>query len=201
MGPLFGPFRVGGDAPGPGKGRAGAGLFPTERSVAGNGAYLISFLPQNEVKRVVRYAAAQGHSKFAAMLPQTPYGDVAEGAFKDSVAAAGGQAVDMERFTPNAGAVMEPAAAVAKTDADALLIAQGGTVLKAIGPALIFNNLDRTKVKLLGTGLWADASLWREDSLTGGWFAAPEPDADTAFVGKYPRRVQFEPGHPGQPCL
>ena len=38
--------------------------FSTEKSVAGNGVYLLSFLPQNEVRRVVRYAAANGHHAF-----------------------------------------------------------------------------------------------------------------------------------------
>src|SRR5271154_599921 len=108
--------------------------FSTEKSVAGNGAFLISFLPQNEVRRVVLYAASQGHSKFAALLPQSPYGEVTEGAFRDAVTAAKASAVDVEHFTPNASAVTDPAAAAAKSDADALLIAQGGTVLKAIGP-------------------------------------------------------------------
>jgi len=159
--------------------------FSTEKSVAGNGAYLISFLPQNEVRRVVLYAASQGHSKFAALVPESAYGEVTEGAFHDAVIAAKASAVDVEHFTPNANAVTDPAAAVVKTDADALLIAQGGTVLKAIGPALVFDGLDRAKVKLLGTGLWDDASLSREDSLTGGWYAAPEPDADAAFIAKY----------------
>jgi ABC-type branched-subunit amino acid transport system substrate-binding protein len=159
--------------------------FSTEKSVAGNGAYLISFLPQNEVRRVVLYAAAQGHSKFAALVPQSAYGQAAEGAFRDAVAAAKADIVDVEHFAPNPGAVMAPVGAVAKSDADALLIAQGGTVLKAIGPALLFDGLDRSKVKLLGTGLWDDPSLSREDSLTGGWYAAPAPDADTAFIAKY----------------
>ena len=67
---------------------------------------------------------------------------------------------------------------------------------KAIGPALIFNDLDRTKVKLLGTALWADASLNREDSLAGGWFAAPEPRPPQptsatliGLVSSAPRRI------------
>src|SRR5690348_12852497 len=54
--------------------------FSTEKSVAGNGAYLLSFMPQNEVRRVISYAAANGHRSFAALVPQTAYGDVAEGA-------------------------------------------------------------------------------------------------------------------------
>jgi ABC-type branched-subunit amino acid transport system substrate-binding protein len=169
--------------------------FSTERNVAGNGAYLLSFLPQNEVKRVVLYAASQGRSKFAALLPQSPYGDVAETSFKDAVNTAKANLVAVQRFAPSTNAVMEPASAAAKLDSDALLIAQGGNLLKAIGPALIFADLDRTKVKLLGTGLWADASLNREDSLAGGWFAAPEPDADAAFVTKYHAAFNLNPAN------
>ena len=36
--------------------------------------------------------------------------------------------------------------------ADALMIAQGGGVLRAIAPSLNFAGLDKNKVKLLGTG-------------------------------------------------
>ena len=159
--------------------------FSTERSVAGNGVYLLSFLPQNEVRRVVTYAASQGHRNFAAMVPQTAYGDVVASAFTDAVKSADVTGVDVEHFTPDTAAVMAPAAAVAKSNADAILIAQGGGVLRAIAPSLAFNGLDPAKVKLLGTGLWDDAGIAREQSLDGGWFAAPEPNADSGFIQKY----------------
>src|SRR6185312_14623487 len=48
--------------------------FSTDRTVAGNGVYLLSFQPQNEVKRVVTYAVSQGHKNFAALVPSTSYG-------------------------------------------------------------------------------------------------------------------------------
>jgi ABC-type branched-subunit amino acid transport system substrate-binding protein len=159
--------------------------FSTEKSVAGNGAYLLSFLPQNEVKRVIAYAAANGRRNFAALLPQTAYGDVAQAAFADAVASAQGRVVDIQRFAPNAGAAMGPAGTIARGGADAVLIAQGGTILKAIGPTLSLDGLQRDKVKLLGTGLWDDASLQREASLQGSWFAAPAPNADVDFTNKY----------------
>src|SRR4051812_1515357 len=57
--------------------------FSTERTVAGNGAFLLSFLPENEVARVVNYAARNGHHQFALLAPETPYGDVAKNAFDD----------------------------------------------------------------------------------------------------------------------
>jgi ABC-type branched-subunit amino acid transport system substrate-binding protein len=159
--------------------------FSTDTSVAGNGVYLLSFLPQNEVKRVVSYAAQQGMKTFGGMIPQTPYGDVVAQALRDSVTQAGGTITDIERFSPTAGAVVEPAAALAKTSPSAVLIAQGGTLLRGIVPALVYDGLDRTKVKFLGTGLWDDPAVAREPLAQGGWFAAPEPEADDAFSSRF----------------
>jgi ABC-type branched-subunit amino acid transport system substrate-binding protein len=159
--------------------------FSTERSVAGHGVYLLSFLPQNEVRRIVSYAASQGHHNFAAMVPQTPYGDVVANAFGDAVKSVSATNIDVEHFAPNTATVMAPSATIAKSNADAVLIAQGGGVLRAIAPSLAFNGLDPAKVKLLGTGLWDDTAITREQTLDGGWFAAPEPDADGTFTGKY----------------
>jgi hypothetical protein len=184
VGPLFGPS-VTAVAP-IARDRAVPVLaFSTERSVAGNGVYLLSFLPQSEVNRVVSYAASQGHHNYAAMVPQNEYGNVVTGAFGDAVKAVGGTSVDVEHFTPSTNAVMAPSAAIAKSNADAVMIAQGGPVLRAIAPSLGFSGLDRDKVKLLGTGLWDDPTLAREDMLLGGWFAAPEPDADQAFNSRF----------------
>lgn len=159
--------------------------FSTDTSVAGDGVYLLSFLPQTEVKRVVGFAAHQGHSAFGAMIPETPYGEVVANAFNESVTQAGGKIVDVERFNPTAGAIVEPAEAIAKANPDAILIAQGGALLRGIAPTLAYKGISRDKVKLLGTGLWDDVSVGREPLLVGGWFAAPEPDADSAFTAKY----------------
>ncbi len=159
--------------------------FSTEKSVAGDGVFLLSFMPQNEVRRVVSYAASRGHRQFAALVPQTAYGDVAQAAFQESVTAAKGNIVNVQRFAPSAAAVAAPASAVAKSGADAVFIAQGGTILRAIAPTLSLDGMARDKVKLLGTGLWDDATLAREASLQGAWFAAPSPNADADFSGKY----------------
>ncbi len=159
--------------------------FSTDKSVAGNGTYLLSFLPQNDVKRVVAYAASQGHHNFAAMVPQNDYGTVVADAFTEAVKAANGASVDIQRFTPATNQVMTPSQAIAKTNADTVLIAEGGQVLRAVAPSLGFAGLDKNVVKLLGTGLWDDPSVAKEDMLVGGWFAAPEPDADDAFGGRF----------------
>ncbi|MBN9588592.1 MAG: penicillin-binding protein activator [Alphaproteobacteria bacterium] len=184
VGPLFGPS-VAAVAPVARDRGVPVLAFSTERSVAGDGAYLISFLPQNEVRRVVSYAASRGHQKFAALIPQSAYGDLALNEFENSVKAAKGQVVDIERFTPRTGAVMGSAGAVAKSGADAVLIAQGGPLVKEIAPTLQFDGMGPGKVQLMGTGLWDDASLQKEPTLEGSWYAAPSPKADDAFNERY----------------
>src|SRR5581483_2699837 len=60
--------------------------FSTDASVAGRGVYLLSFLPESDVNRIVEYAASTGKRSFAALLPDNAYGNVVEVAFKQAVA-------------------------------------------------------------------------------------------------------------------
>jgi ABC-type branched-subunit amino acid transport system substrate-binding protein len=167
--------------------------FSTDRSVGGNGVYLLSFQPQSEVKRVIAYAVSQGHKRFAAMIPQTAYGDVVEQSFRDAVTAAGATVGDVERFNPSAGAVMDPAAAISKTDCDAIFIPQGGALLRSIAPTLSYDGVDNAKVKYLGTGLWNDPANAKEPLLAGGWFAAPLPSGGDAFGARYRQTFGSDP--------
>jgi ABC-type branched-subunit amino acid transport system substrate-binding protein len=159
--------------------------FSSDRTVAGDGVYLLSFQPEDLVQRVVRYAAGQGHKDFAALIPNTAYGEVVDKAFKRTVNRAGGKVTAIEHFAPEVTAVDKPSAAVAQSNADAILIGQGGSVLKAIGSNLRSDGVDPAKTKLLGTGLWDDPSVWRDPTLDGAWFAAPSPNADAPFNTKY----------------
>jgi branched-chain amino acid transport system substrate-binding protein len=159
--------------------------FSTDRSVAGNGVFLLSFQPEIAVQRVVAYAAAHGHTAFGALVPETAYGHIVRKAFEEEVKAVGAKVTDVEKFVPASDAIAEPARAVAQTNPDAVLIAQGGPLLKAIAPALAGAGAPNSRVKYLGTGLWDDASIAREPMLAGGWFAAPAPEVEKGFDAKY----------------
>ena len=63
--------------------------FSTDSSVAGRGVYLLSFLPESDVNRIVDYSAGIGKRSFAALLPDNAYGNVVEAAFKQAVAPQG----------------------------------------------------------------------------------------------------------------
>src|SRR6478736_796776 len=60
--------------------------FSTDSSVAGRGVYLLSFLPESDVNRIVNYSISTGKRSFAAMLPNNAYGNVVEAAFSQAVA-------------------------------------------------------------------------------------------------------------------
>src|SRR4029077_11103617 len=72
--------------------------FSTDANVASAGVYLLSFLPESDVDRIVQYAASTGKRSYAALIPDNPYGTVVEAAFKQAVARRNGQIVAIERY-------------------------------------------------------------------------------------------------------
>src|SRR5579872_4607538 len=60
--------------------------FSTDANVAASGVYLLSFLPESDVDRIVQYAASTGKHSYAALIPDNPYGTVVEAAFKQTIA-------------------------------------------------------------------------------------------------------------------
>src|SRR5207237_6452095 len=77
--------------------------FSTDANVAARGVYLLSFLPESDVDRIVGYAASQGKRSFAALVPENAYGTVVEAALKQSVARRGGRIIAFERYPPDRG--------------------------------------------------------------------------------------------------
>jgi len=159
--------------------------FSTDRNVAGDGIYLLGFLPEYDTTRVATYALAQGRHTFAALVPSTAYGDVTLDALKGAVTAGKGEMGEVQRFAGTVDTVLAPATTMAKTDADALFVPLGGPVLRAAAPTLGTAGLNRDKVKLLGTGIWNDPANTQEPTLSGAWFAAPDPKAEASFDDKY----------------
>jgi ABC-type branched-subunit amino acid transport system substrate-binding protein len=173
--------------------------FSSDRAVAGDGVYLLSFQPENEVNRIVGYAVGQGHSAFAGLVPDTAYGMHVARAFASTVKAAGGRVVDEERFVTAGGAVSAPALKVAQSKPDAVLIAQGGALLREIVASLTANGAGSKQVQFLGTGLWDDSATTHEPALVGGWFAAPDPDLARGFDAKF--RAMFGSSPPALASL
>src|SRR5262249_49253496 len=96
-----------------------------------------------------------------------------------------GEVGEVQRFAGTVDTVLAPAMTLGKTDADAVFIPLGGAVLRAAAPSLGTAGLNRDKVKLLGTGIWNDPANIQEPTLTGAWFAAPDPKGEMSLDDKY----------------
>jgi ABC-type branched-subunit amino acid transport system substrate-binding protein len=63
--------------------------FSNDRSVAGNGVYVMGFTPETQIGRITAYAAARGVRRIAAIVPDGVYGDRVVGSLQTASAAAG----------------------------------------------------------------------------------------------------------------
>ena len=161
--------------------------FSSDAGVAAPGVYLLSFLPSDDVERVVAYAAAQGRRSFAALLPATAYGSVAEAAFRRAVAASGGRIVAIESYAADGSDIQARTAAILKvaTQVDALLAPDGAPAISAISAALSAGGATRERMKLLGSGQWDDPRVLNDPAMVGSWFAAPAKQGFENFARKY----------------
>lgn len=165
--------------------------FSTDSSVAGRGVYLLSFLPESDVNRIVDYAAGTGKRSFAALVPDNAYGNVVEAAFKQAVGRRG-RVVAFEKYS---GDRATPARAVAQMlgSADALMIADDGDSVVATADALTAAGSNLRNIQMLGTGLWDNPRVFASQSLQGGLYAAPDPSGFRAFSGRYRAKFGSEP--------
>lgn len=81
--------------------------FSSDRTVAGNGVYLLSFTPEQEVTRVVDFSLARGLRQFAALVPQDPYGRTVLEAFRRHVLERGGDLVSVGYYAPGGDGAAE----------------------------------------------------------------------------------------------
>jgi ABC-type branched-subunit amino acid transport system substrate-binding protein len=166
--------------------------FSTDSSVAGRGVYLLSFLPESDVNRIVDYASGTGKRSFAALVPDNAYGNVVEAAFKQAVGRKGGRVIAFEKYGADRAT---PARNVAQGlgQADALLLADDGESVVATADALTAAGANLRNIQMLGTGLWDNPRVVANASLQGGLYAAPDPAGFRAFAGRYRTRYGNEP--------
>lgn len=197
--------------------------FSNDSGVAKEGRFIMGFMPETEVKRVLNYAYQSGMRKYAALVPEGRYGSRVQAVFGETVSSAGANILAIESYPPDMEALEDPVKRIASYDErrrnrrdeirflrslsddltdeiaddieksevledveyEAILLPEGGDLLKNLAPLLPFYEVDPNKIKLLGTGLWSDESLLREPPLQGAWFAGPQPEAPLSFMARF----------------
>src|SRR5262249_40590455 len=169
--------------------------FSTDSSVAGRGVYLLSFLPESDVNRIVDYAASTGKRSFAALLPENAYGNVVEAAFQQAVSRRGGRVAAFQRYTGDRNQMQAPAQSIAQAlgSADSLFLPDDGDSLSSAVESLAAAGAHLKRGQLLGTGLWDNPRVFGSAALQGGLYAAPDPSGFRSFAGRYRTRYGQEP--------
>jgi len=167
--------------------------FSNDESVAGDGVYLLGYVPSQAIDRVVTYAQSRGITTFAGLVPNSLYGQRASTAFLRSVEGAGGQVVSLQTFDRSASAIagavkrLEP-----KAPYGAVLIADSGTTAAMIAPSV--KKVAGTDTRLLGTELWnAESSIAAKSALNGAWFASVPDNLYRQYAVKYRSRFSAAP--------
>jgi ABC-type branched-subunit amino acid transport system substrate-binding protein len=169
--------------------------FSTDASVAARGVYLLSFLPETDVRRIVEFAVSRGKRSFAALLPDNAYGTVVEAAFQQEVSRRGGRVLALEKYPPDANRMSDVVRRVAQAanQVDSIFIPDGADAVPQVVQALAADGVNLKRVQLLGTGLWDDPRIFSTAALEGGWYAAPESTGFRSFSGRYRARYGQDP--------
>lgn len=167
--------------------------FSTDTSAASRGVYLLSFLVEGYVDRIVSFAAQKGKTSVAALVPENDYGTLALGEFQSAAARNGMRVQGIERYTAaTLPAAVERVAALG-AQIDSLFIPEQAEGMAAVSAQLVAKNIDTKKVQVLGTGIWNDARVLKLPALQGAWFSAPENAGFNAFAGRYRSKFNSDP--------
>jgi len=189
LGPLFAPSVR---AVGPIAKAAGKPViaFSTDSTVASNGVYLLSFLIESYVDRVMEFAASKGKKSIAVLAPLNEYANVAVTEAQIEAARLHMTVATVSHYAPGqpAGAVQEIASLA--NPVDAVFIAEQADGMAAVSAALTTSPI---KAQLLGSGVWNDPKVYKLPALQGAWFSTPENTGFNSFADRYRTKFKIDP--------
>ena len=107
--------------------------FSTDRSLAGNGVFLLAFLPYQQIERVVSFAVEQGHERFAALIPDNAYGRIVLEAFYEVTEAYGAEVTAVEIYPMDLSKLFGPVRRLADYDRRRAALLARRRALEALG--------------------------------------------------------------------
>jgi ABC-type branched-subunit amino acid transport system substrate-binding protein len=167
--------------------------FSNDSTAAGNGAYVMGYVPGQSIERVVGYAKGQGVSDFAGLVPNGTYGERASSAFLRAVERAGGQVRTLQTYDRAPGSLTAAVTRMAPNGPyQGVLIADGGGTASIAVPMVRRNGGGGAHV--LGTELWnSESSIATRPALAGAWFASVSDGLYRQYAAKYRARFGTAP--------
>ena len=76
---------------------------------------------------------------------------------------------------------------------NAVLLAEGGSLLRTLAPLFPFYEVDQTDARLYGTGLFSSGDFRNEPTLIGARFAGPSPRLSAGFADRFAALFGYRP--------
>lgn len=170
--------------------------FSTSPAVIESGVYSLGLLNEEQINRIVRYAASQGRRRLAAVLPDNQGGINMFKSLMKATHSSGMNFVKVGFYNPNSMDFTSLVTAMTgdgKTvngestsfDFDALLIPESGNRLKAISSMFSYYDVAAPEVLFMGTSVWANSNLSKETELYGAVYPVMSLNRLRNFEQKY----------------
>lgn len=171
--------------------------FTNNTAMAGPGVYAFGFSPQEQAQRVVGYALRQGKTRIAALVPDSPTGQLVLNAARSTLSSANMALVAEATYAPQAvgieAALDKLLPAGQPVPFDTLLLPEGGPALATLLRALDTRGVNGRNVQLIGTGFWDEANLLRRTNLSGAWLASSPPQMTAQYEQRFAATYGYAP--------
>lgn len=175
--------------------------FSNNRVVAEPNIYTYGYLPEQQIARIAEYSYLHGYQRVAVLAPNDAYGQKVRDELSVIYSQKGGFVSPAELFSPSEinidAAVARLMAAYQNSTDDrkfqAIFLADSGSNMKNIIKSLKKNNLDFSKIKLLGAGLWDDPELTKIPELNGAIFPGTPPESFSKFEKRFTAMYGYKP--------
>jgi len=172
--------------------------FSNNSGAAAPGVYLLNVLPESEVKRSLGYVKGLGKKAYAGIFPNTDFGRIQEGAFRQATSDLQLNARAVYNFSSEAEArtvVQQLAPALQAGQIDALFIPDRATA-PSFGVLLEEAGVPQGKVQIIGSADWnGDQNIANTPYLSGAVYPAVDDTGYQALAPEYTAKFGGTP-HP-----
>ena len=170
--------------------------FSNNEELIDYGVYLLGFMPEQQIDRVIRYALDNGTKDFSIIAPKNKFGEVAVTEIRSTLSSEFKKPKYVEYYSPldeSMSSIIDkfvkpipkkdeksPSKYEFKTSSQnykthAVLVPEGGRRASNIASRMFRHGMESENIRLLGTGQWDDPSMLKEKKLYGSWFASSSP--------------------------
>ncbi|MEL7188110.1 MAG: penicillin-binding protein activator [Pseudomonadota bacterium] len=167
--------------------------FSNDGSVANSDVLVMGHVPEQSIRRTVRYARANGSNRFSALYPTGDYGQKSFSALQNALRDYGGQLISSESYTRGNTSIVSAAQRLRSSGGyDTVLIADGARLATQAAGQL--RSEGASGVRLLGTELWSgEGTLAQSSEVRGALFSAVSDSRFRRFSDSYEQRFGGKP--------